>query len=92
MVLWLRWLARGWGGRLADAGQFGAVGVGVVFGAFGAGAQVGAEFVAFAGGFGAELGEDPCAVGAGPVGFGAGGVLGGLGAGGFLMCLAASRL
>ena len=59
-----------------------------MFGAFGAGAQVGAEFVAFAGGFGAELGEDPFAVGAGPVSFGAGGVLGGLGADSFLVCLA----
>ena len=41
-----------------------AVGAGVAFGPFGAGAQVGTEFFAFAGGLGAELGEQVVGVGA----------------------------
>ena len=38
----------------AELGEFVAVGVGLAFGAFGPGAQVGAQIVAVAGGVGAE--------------------------------------
>ena len=75
------------GGALADAGQLGTVGVGLVFGPLGAGPQVGAHLVAFAGGLGAELGNHPFGVGAGPLGLRLGGLPGGLGAGGLLLCL-----
>jgi hypothetical protein len=84
----LRRLTRDRGGGLADAGQLGTVGVSLVFGSFGAGAQVGAQFVTFAGGFGTEFGEHSFGVGAGSVGLGAGCLPGGLGAGGVLLCLA----
>src|SRR5581483_383636 len=84
----------GWGVAAggAELGEFVAVGVGLVFGAFGAGAQVGAQFLAFAGRVGAYLAEHLLGVDADPSGFGLGGAGGGLGAGGLLLGLAGSGL
>jgi hypothetical protein len=69
----------------AHAREFFAVGVGVAFGTFGAGAQVGAEFFAFPSRLSAELRERVLGVGADPLGFSASGSLGCLGAGGVLL-------
>ena len=69
----------------AELGEFVAVGVCLLFGAFGAGAQVGAQFVAVAGSVGAEVGQPLVRVGSDPAGLGLGGVGGCLGAGGFVL-------
>ena len=67
--------------------EFIAVGIGLAFGMSGAGAQVGAQLIAFAGRLGAHLVQHLLGVGADPLGFGPGGAGGGLGAGGLLLIL-----
>ncbi len=61
----------------AELAEFVAVGVGLLLGAFGAGAQVGAQFLAFAGRLGAYLVQRLLRVGADPSGFVLGGAAGG---------------
>jgi hypothetical protein len=67
--------------------KFVTAGVGLLLGAFGAGAQVSAQLVAFAGCLGACLVQCLPGVGADPLGLGLGGVRGGLGAGSILLGL-----
>ncbi len=71
----------------AELAEFVAVGVGLPFGAFGAGAQVGAQFLTLAGRVGAQLGGHLLGVGADPFGFVPGGAGCGFGAGGLLLGL-----
>ena len=68
----------------AEPVEFVAVGVSLALGALGAGAQVGAQLIAFAGGVGAGLIQHPAGVGADPLGFCLGGAGGGLRACGLL--------
>jgi hypothetical protein len=72
-----------WSGG-AEPVQFVAVGISLLLGALGAGAQVRAQLIAFAGSLGAHLVQHLLCVGADPSGFSLGGASGGLGAGGFL--------
>src|SRR5260370_23285708 len=70
-----------WAGG-AEPVQFAAVGISLLLGALGAGAQVRAQLIAFAGSLGAHLVQHLLCVGAGPSAFSLGGAGRGLGAGG----------
>lgn len=71
----------------AEPVEFGPVGIRLLLGALGTGAQVGAQFLAFAGGIGAGLAQGVLGTGADPAGFCLGGFGGGLRAGALLLGL-----